>query len=746
MDERSYYESLEDYEQIKEYLTFDAEDFEVPIELPPFRPDYSKAIVVDNLPLVGPEKIEKLTQVVIKIYRQFSDTLDTGDLFMPINPETNTTYGFCFIRFSKAEEAVKAVQLTQGFAISRTNLFKVSLYSDLEKYLFYNEEYVPLPRPPLKPRPDVVSWLSDHHCRDQFVTHYGLETEICWANQNGEEPTKIYGGEREKETAKVWVEGDKSVAWSPQGSYLATFHKLGVKLWGSDDFQPMDIRFVQTDVTSISFSPCESYCITEANPSPSRPDEECLLVWDVRSAAKIRGFTYKNNLEPKYQVMATIVEEKRVQSEDKIKRVERVIRGRVVSYEAGAKKFKIAEGSIVHEVAADKVVAMQDPNALKWSHDGKYLGRVGIDAISVYELPTMNLLGKKSIVAKDIQDFVWSPRGNIISYWAPAVGNLPSVVNLVELPSREVLSSRKHHDVTDGKMIWQNDGDYLCVHMTKTQGKKKSYVLMFFRVRETGIPVEQLEISEPILNFAWEPSGDRFCLLSGEARAPLVSFYSMSGSASKTKGAKNEYSLLFTLKDVVCSEILWSPAGDVASLVHYAQDHCVFHLHDVENNVVLSNRRHDRGNKVVWDPSGRIITSIALNSLKADRVVRGGAEGGFVMYSFQGNLMCQVRKERLSQLLWRPRPKDIFTPEQKKKIIKNLRKYEKDFEKEDKIRRHAVYQELQAKRRAIAADFYAVVNRNQERIASLRAKRIAARGGFDAADDRNYTFETLVVE
>lgn len=699
---------------------------------------------MDNLPLIGPEKVEKLTQVILKIYKQFSETLDASDLFMPLNPATNTTFGYCFIRFAKSEDATKAVQLTQGFPISKTNLFKVSLYSDLEKYLDYSDEYVPLVRPPLKPRPDVVSWLTDPHCRDQFVTHYGFETEISWANQNGEEPTKIYGGEREKESGKVWVEGDKSVAWSPQGSYLVTFHKQGVKLWGSDEFQPMDIRFVQTDVVSTIFSPCENYCITVANPNPHKPDEECLFVWDVRAAQKIRGFSYKNNLEPKYQVMATIIEEKKSGAADPVRK-ERVVRGRVVSYEAGPKRFKIAEGSVIHEISADKVVAMQDPNVLKWSHDGKYLGRVGVDAISVYELPSMNLLGKKSIAAKDVQDFVWSPRGNIISYWAPAVGNLPSVVNLIEVPSREVLSSRKHHDVTDGKMIWQNDGDYLCVHMTKTQGKKKSYVLMFFRVREAGIPVEQLEITEPILNFAWEPSGDRFCMLSGEPRSPLVSFYSMSG-AGKVKGGKNEHALLFTLRDVVCTDILWSPAGDVACLVQYAQDHCVFHLHDVESNCALATRRHDRGNRVLWDPSGRIVTSLALNNLKADRVVRGGAEGGFVMYSFQGNLLCQVRKERLSQFLWRPRPKDIFTPEEKKKIIKNLRKYEKEFEKEDKARRLALYLETQAKRRAIAADLFAVVNRNKDRTAALRAKRIAARGGFDADQDSNFAIETLVVE
>jgi uncharacterized protein with WD repeat len=82
-------------------------------------------------------------------------------------------------------------------------------------------------------------------------------------------------------------------------------------------------------------------------------------------------------------------------------------------------------------------------------------------------------------------------------------------------------------------MVWQTEGDYLCVHMTKTQGKKKSYVLMFFRVRDTKVPVEQLELSEPILQVSWEPSGDKIAIMYGEPRSPTVAFYSMSGNGSK---------------------------------------------------------------------------------------------------------------------------------------------------------------------------------------------------------------------
>lgn len=745
-EERAYYESLGDYEDICNFLENIDEDFDLPVNLPRFTPDYSTSVIVENLPVVSTEKVEKLLQVIIKIYRQFCETLDASDVYMPLNPETNQTYGVCFVRLNRHEEALKAIAATQGFAISKSNLFKVSLYSELEKYANYPEEYVEPPMPPLKRRPDVVSWLSDIQCRDQFVVHYGAETEICWATNTGEEPNKIYGGEREKEGGKVWVEADKPVMWSPQGTYLATFHKAGIKLWGSDQFLPQD-RYVHSDVSSVNFSPCENYLITIGNP---RQNDEAIVVWDVLTGQRIRSFGFKNNLEEKYQVQAVVVEEKRSgQGEDKtVKRIERVIRGRVVSYDAHSDKFTISEGSLEHEVHGSKVTAMQDPNTFQWSADGKYVARVGIDIISVYELPSMNLAGKKSIAAKDVQDFVWAPRGNLMAYWAPSFGNLPSVINVLEMPSREIVSSRKLFDVSDGKMLWQNDGEYLCVYMTKVQNKKKTFVLMFFRVKEAGVPVDQIELTTPILNVAWEPSGDRICVMTGESKLNnQITFYSMSGTGAKSKSkaaAATELSPLFVIKDVPCSEFLWSPAGDVIALVHYANDYLVMHLHDVENNVVLATRRHDRGNKVTWDPSGRILVSCFMNPVRADRVVRGGVEGGFVMYSFQGNILCQVRKPALSSFQWRPRPKDVLSPEEKRKIIKNLKKYEKDFEKEDKMRKHELHLEKQARRRAIAQDFFAVVNKNRHINATLKANRLAARDGYDTDDDRNYTIEVQV--
>jgi translation initiation factor 3 subunit B len=117
---------------------------------------------------------------------------------------------------------------------------------------------------------------------------------------------------------------------------------------------------------------------------------------------------------------------------------------------------------------------------------------------------------------------------------------------------------------------------------------------------------------------------------------------------------------------------------------------------------------------------------------------RGHAEDGFILYTFQGNLVSSVRRERLFQFMWRPRPKDLIPTEEKKKIDNNLRKYEKIFEKEDRQRKQELNQELLKARLKMAEDFLARLLRNRETNRTLKAGRIKSRNGYDSDDERNY--------
>ena len=755
-------QSLEDYEDFKDFL--DLEGLEAAAEekkMAPFQPDFSASIIVDNVPAVPAEKVAKLTSVLLKIYSQ-NAKITESDIFMPFNDETSTTYGFCFVKFNNVEEAQQAIKVTQGFAIDKKHSFKVSMYSDLDKYANIPDEYEQ-PKPPLyNPRPDPTSWLTDHHCRDQFVARHAHETEIFWANNTGEDPTLVYGGEREKQGGKVWCES--YVTWSPQGNYLATFHAPGVKLWGSSEFTSFG-KYMHPKVEELSFSPCERYLITyrytfhpELNPS------EAIIVWDLRKNTKLRSFDLKNPLDVKFLVQATVTVDA-----PNGKKVERVVRGRVKAYEGDQSggMFTLEEGNTVHErVPSDKVTPTQEPNRLKWSPDGNYVARLGNDIISVYQLPEMTLVDQKSIAAKEVLDFAWSPKSNQIAYWSPAVGNHPAVISIIRMPQRDDVCSRKLFDVTDGRMIWQNDGDYLCVYMTKNQGKKRSYVLMFFRLKDQkdekrDVPVEQLELTEPVLNVSWEPSGDRVAIMHGEARSPSVSFYSMLNTTAKapvavdvnskagnsvavTTTTRNELTLLFTRTGIQCSEVVWSPAGGIAALAYFAPDTCMFDLQDVENNVVLASQlRHDRCNRIYWDPSGRYLATCTITDLR-NAAARANFEDGFNIYTFQGKLLNRVKHEKLYQFAWRPRPKDLLSPEERKAVVKNLRKYEKMFEKEDRQRKAELNQEVQAARHKQAEEFLTWLNRSRAISAALKPRRVALRDGYDSDDERNYRTEVIV--
>lgn len=176
--------------------------------------------------------------------------------------------------------------------------------------------------------------------------------------------------------------------------------------------------------------------------------------------------------------------------------------------------------------------------AFKWSSDDKYVARVTPgQQISVYELPSMNLLGKKSVKIEGVVDLEWcplgdkdmdeadavqsgkskkAPRENMLVYWTPELGNQPARVTLMAFPSRTVLRQKNLFNVTDCKLYWQNQGDFLCVRVDRHTKTKKSIFcnLEIFRVREKDFPVEVVELKDTVTDFSWEPRGERFAVVS----------------------------------------------------------------------------------------------------------------------------------------------------------------------------------------------------------------------------------------
>lgn len=202
-----------------------------------------------------------------------------------------------------------------------------------------------------------------------------------------------------------------------------------MRVWGGESWAGIG-RFAHPFVKLLDFSPCENYLVTWSQEAIVRggdfgeEDEgNHIAVWDIKTGGLLRTFP--------------MIQEQPQATQD-------------------------GEG------AAPK--KMQWP-ALKWSPDDKYVARITPgQQISVYELPSMGLLDKKSVKIEGVVDFDWCPniddeevaqsskgkkaaakkeKENFLAYWTPELANQPARISLMAFPSRAVLKTKNLFNVAD---------------------------------------------------------------------------------------------------------------------------------------------------------------------------------------------------------------------------------------------------------------------------------------------------------
>lgn len=417
---------------------------------------------------------------------------------------------------------------------------------------------------------------------------------------------------RKKDTPEADVDRmgwtESFVQWSPQGTYLTSVHGQGVQLWGGPTWKRI-MRFAHPFVNLVDFSPCERYIVTWSNrpiaipenPPPNFPltadeDGKSFIIWDIKTGNLLRSFAAIDNPD-----------------EDLI------------------------------EVTRKKV----SWPVFKWSADDNYVARVIPDnSIQVYEAPSMVLLGKKAIRIEGVVDFEWSPHApsanpkkpepeQLLCFWTPEMNNQTARVTLMSIPGKEVVRTRNLVNVSDCKLHWQSTGKYLCVKVDRhTKTKKSTYTsLEFFRVKEKNIPMEIIELKQVVINFAWEPLGDRFVFITaddpvpGAAVAPKMSvhFY----APEKLKLGLGEFTPVRTVEKKNSNAIYWCPRGRfvLVATVHSQQSFdldfwdCDFEGEkvkpdskqsgkEVAANLMLMNTGEHYGlTDVEWDPTGRYVAT-----------------------------------------------------------------------------------------------------------------------------------------
>ena len=234
-------------------------------------------IVVDGVPQVGPDRIEKLQSVINKIFSKFGNIVNTH---YPTNDKGHTK-GYIFLEYSSPIHAQEAVKATNNYKLDKQHTFLVNLFTDFSKYEKIPDNWKPPESQKYEGQSDLYYYLLDQDAYDQFcvVTSQGQSVQI-WQNT---QPDPVVIQDRENWTQTY-------VKWSPLGTFFTTFHKQGVALWGGPSFLQYK-RFTHSSVQFIDFSPCEKYVITYSPQGDvHNPESKRIIIWDIRTGQEKRSF------------------------------------------------------------------------------------------------------------------------------------------------------------------------------------------------------------------------------------------------------------------------------------------------------------------------------------------------------------------------------------------------------------------------------------------------------------------------
>jgi len=638
---------------------------------------FHKIIIVDNLPPVTSDKYDKLLNVVKKIFSAFPIV----DVHMP--QENGKTHGFAFVEFETEAAAEKAITTVNNYKLDKNFTLRVNSFEDFGKFDKLSDEFVPVETTNYKPAEDLSSWLLDPNFRDQYVCRHDEHTEICWFNRSERKPETVL---RKRNMTQTYI------VWSPHGTYLGSFHKQGVILWGAASWSSIK-KLEHPGVKIMDFSPRESYLVTfspEALPidngSDSGPqkggDSHFIAIWDIASGEIKRTFTV----------------------------------------------LKDDQNNVIWP-------------SFQWSHDEKYFARLTPEGILIYETATMKVIKGGGIKTANIREFSWSPAENIISCWIPESGNIPAKIQLIEVPSIKTVRSHNLFQVTECKLHWQSKGEFLCAKVDRHGKNKKQTFTNFelYRMKEKSIPVDVLTVEDKIFAFAWEPSGPRFAIIHNTATATSgtkasVSIYTMG---SNKPGEK--FSKLVTLEKRPANLLFWSPAGRFIILAGFGAFGGALEFYDAQDLDTLRTEQHPMANQLEWDPTGRYVASVVSYWRH-----QSSLENGYTIWDFQGKELLHVSREKFYQLAWRVRPPTILTESKLGELRANLGAYSKKAKAADVKRLNELWQEKNKVRMQKRNEFLELREKRREEIKADREKLRSKLGGKLPEDNEGEWVEKVV--
>lgn len=190
-------------------------------------------MLLPPLPSLSPSRVPQVLSAVGQVVR----------IELPKNPETEKTCGYCFVEYATKEQAMEAKVSCDGYKLDKKHVFIVNNMSDFQKYVDTPDTWAEPDPDVFEERENLQSWLMNSHCQDQFVVRADTDCEIHWCRKS--DSVNVYSKPK-------WT--DTYVAWSPKGSYLATFHRQGIALFGGKKWKGLQ-RFAHPQVGGFDFVP-----------------------------------------------------------------------------------------------------------------------------------------------------------------------------------------------------------------------------------------------------------------------------------------------------------------------------------------------------------------------------------------------------------------------------------------------------------------------------------------------------------
>eukprot|EP01013_Petalomonas_cantuscygni_P015995 TRINITY_DN32921_c0_g1_i1.p1 TRINITY_DN32921_c0_g1~~TRINITY_DN32921_c0_g1_i1.p1 ORF type:complete len:724 (-),score=195.88 TRINITY_DN32921_c0_g1_i1:562-2733(-) len=646
-------------------------------------PDYSHVLVLTGIPKdVDTTKQPKLRDLILRLLRLESSDGRSAPL-VPDNFELALssgndprTLGHAFAEYSSALDASRVLTSKRKFPIDKRHTVQLVRLSDTDRIIATPSDYE---EPDLASLTDKFSaardrydWLLEGDGDDFVLVREKVPSSLCIFKPTTVEKMHPVWQKRVCEAAEL------ESAWSTGGTYLFTFFHAGFEVRAGEDMRILYRRDFP-GIVKVASSPQEKFWVTFRQ-SPPQMD-----VWDALRGVQL--YSRKGDLPPPLPTSAPWPQLKFSHDEKYVAFAPEV----KLSGDRTGRPLEVLSTSSWSSVATKSNAAVATAGA-----------------VAAGGLPS------------DVCGFEWSPRHDLLAYWAAEHGNTPACVCVLK-PHEEVAGTPDRAPVVRFERVaqkqlfllrsmslhWAEDAPVLVctanrdrkttVDGTLVSGPRLAKTSHVARVQVSGLeiirlggrkgqpaaPVETISVDGQVTNLSWALTGCRFSVAieqpSGEHKVLLLDAVSAEDPRATTRTVA---SMMYPRPLVMA----WSPVDSYFVMTvpppnsrTPPEGHFLF-CRVTEKKAkktksgtaaggmtatieVLKEVTHPYAGGYSWSPSGRwFSTWVGCQATSMSNGVR--------VFDVFGEQVHKQDREVFWFWLWRPRPPSLLTKDQKRTLEK----------------------------------------------------------------------------